>query len=273
MTDHIVPPSSETDSDVSPASSLASIPVRRRRKRGNLPVPPEKPSHQPQSAPAQPPAAPRKETFGKARLPAVENPEPLVGATAPTNENLPDSATPATEENQLATLPTEAIIELWESLADEDAIPSLLDLDVAKVAIHWPNSLLLRATGNPRRPEVEVARIFSADPAHTVAPLPIDTMTIDWMMALAREVTHDGVPVHELDNVSDDDPTVEYGVIALPFGSSPDAVDHVLCHFYRYEGAPDAAYPLPEPEERPAGHKPVRRMMASIFGRRKAAAS
>jgi hypothetical protein len=183
------------------------------------------------------------------------------------------SAQSRAEEDGTGASPPDGIIALWESLAGEDSIPALLDLDVARIAARWPNSLLLRATGNPRRPQVEVARVFAANAVPNRAPLSIDTMMIDWMMALAREVTHDGVPVHELDNVSAEDPTAEYGLIALPFGASPDAVDHVLCHLYRYEGpSAEEEAASREPKEQPFGHKAGRKVMTSIFGRRQSAA-
>ncbi|MEK9661836.1 MAG: hypothetical protein VW644_08905, partial [Alphaproteobacteria bacterium] len=140
--------------------------------------------------------------------------------------------------------------------------------DLTKVAAYWPNSLLLRASGGPRRPTVEVSRIFSADAAHDATPLPVDTMTIDWMMALAREVTHDGVPVHELDNVSAADPDAEYGVIALPFGSESGVVDHVLCHLYRYDGPSAEEEAARVNAERAQPARFGRKVAVSIFGRR-----
>ena len=263
------------------------------------------------AAPAPLPAAkPRKETFGKApqtqltaespvldpvaetplqaetqqaepqQLPTAAQPDHRGTATpsaqsSAAGEDEPGATTQTAGNAQTAhtdtTQPPEGIIALWESLAGEHTIPSLIDLDTARVAAYWPNSLLLRATGNPRRPDVEVQRVFSSDRAHGSAPLHIDTMMIDWMMALAREVTHDGVPVHELDNVADDDPTVEYGVIALPFGSNPDTVDHVLCHLYRYDGPPAQEETQREPASPANGQKPGRKIMATIFGRRQTA--
>ena len=257
------------DSGLKPAASLTSIPVRRRRKTdGIIARPQAAPRPQPAPEPAET-ARPRKESFGKLRIP-----EDAQNAPAP---NAAPADTPPQEPSvsispRGTAQPPEGIIALWESLTGDNLLPTLIDLDMGKVAAGWPNSLLLRASGSPRRPSVEVARVFSADAAHDTAPLPIDTMTIDWMMALAREVTHDGVPVHELDNVSADDPSVEYGVIALPFGDATGAVDHVLCHLYRYDGPAAESAPAREHRERPASPKPGRRPFASIFGRRQSAA-
>lgn len=274
MTDQ-TPPTS--DDGLRPPASLTAVPVRRRRKDATIPAP-AKPRVNPPStnAPEQAivAAKPRKETFGKLRQADTEQPASPVAVT-PDEQKLdsaPTAAPSPVNEQPAAALPPEDIIALWESLAGEGSIPALIDLDLGRVAAHWPNSMLLRASGNPRRPNVEVARIFSADPAHNTAPLRIDTMVIDWMMALAREVIHDGVPVHELDPVSADEPGVEYGVIALPFGDSVNAVDHVLCHLYRYAGSPGEATPDHESKNRAPAAKSGRKMMASIFGRRQNAA-
>ena len=259
--------SETSDSGLRPAASLTSIPVRRRRKAG-APAPRPQAGPAPEAAvsppPVEPHAKPRKEPFGKLR----EAPVPEAVDIA-----VPESSSDEYAAHRTTALPPEGIIALWESLLGEASLPALLDLDMAKVASYWPNSLLLRASGSPRRPSVEVARIFSADAAHNAAPLPIGTMTIDWMMALAREVTHDGVPVHELDNVSAEEPGIEYGVIALPFGSEPGVVDHVLCHLYRYEGPPAEEATIRDSRQRGGGPKIGRKMVASIFGRRQTAAS
>lgn len=256
----------QPDNGLRPPASLTSIPVRRRRKSGEAPPRPSSAVQPSKHDPADAPAKPRKEAFGKLRQAPVP-PDPAT--------DTPQDIEPVADEfaaHRSAALPPEDIIALWESLAGETSLPALFDLDMARVAAHWPNSLLLRASGSPRRPVVEVARIFSADAAHDAAPLPIDTMTIDWMMALAREVMHDGVPVHELDNVSADDPGVEYGVIALPFGAAPGAVDHVLCHLYRYDGPSPEDAAARDTKARGVGAKAGRRMVASIFGRRQSAA-
>lgn len=272
MSDFIdIPASGQSDSGLRPPASLTSIPVRRRRKSEGA-SPPPRPDLPRQSSPnaSDGPTKQRKETFGKLQpVPTSfeETPAEIVPGTGTRTECHSDVPPGA------AATPPEGIITLWESLAGETAIPSLIDLDLGKIAAHWPNSLLLRASGGPRRPSVEVARIFSVDAAHDAVPLPVDTMTIDWMMALAREVTHDGVPVHELDNVSAADPDAEYGVIALPFGSTPDAVDHVLCHLYRYDGPTAQDEAARAQVERPAPSRSGRKLVASIFGKRQTQAS
>jgi hypothetical protein len=228
----------------------------------------QRPSVAPQRPIARPAPPPMPAAFDEpqkvADTPAAAALHQSVGEPAP-------AVAPVHSVRQSTTLPPEGIIALWERLAGEESMPRLTGLDMAKVAAHWPNSLLLRAAGSPRRPRVEVARIFSAGPGHDGAPVPVDTMAIDWMMGLAREVAHDGVPVHELGELSADDPAAEYGVIALPFGASPAAVDHVLCHLYRYQRPPDDAAVRPV-AERPVAPKSARRMVAAIFGRRPQAA-
>lgn len=106
------------------------------------------------------------------------------------------------------------------------------DMDPVAIARQWPNSLLLRVSGDGRRPALEVAHMFAPTAGGPTAAIPIDAMTLDWIVGLGREVVSTGGPVHETDAVPTERGPIDCGVIALPFG--PEAgVDHVLCHLYR----------------------------------------
>ena len=155
-----------------------------------------------------------------------------------------------------------ALTDLWEHLAEHRLRPRRADIDPVAIARQWPNSLMLRVTEQGCRPGLEVAHMFAPSAEAPASAIPIDAMTVDWIVGLGREVVITGGPVHETDLVPTGGGPIRCGVIALPFG--PDAcVDHVLCHLYRVdpntlEAGTDTGHSLP-----PRDRTGIRR----IFGR------
>lgn len=133
-----------------------------------------------------------------------------------------------------AAVAPSAIIDLWEHLAAQRLRPEISDLDAHLVARQWPNSLLLRVRDNARRPALEVAHMFVPTAGGPTIAIPIDAMTVDWIVALGREVVSTRSPVHETDAVPTNNGAINCGVIVLPFGPQ-SRVDHVLCHLYRVD--------------------------------------
>lgn len=163
-------------------------------------------------------------------------------APVPINDDAPGrpevfpSAVPAIDVDTTPPCDTpvapSAIIDLWEHLAANRLRPKISDLDPLMVARRWPNSLLLRVSDASRRPALEVAHMFAPTAGGPTVAIPIDAMTVDWIVALGREVVSTGSPVHETDAVPTNHGATHCGVIALPFGPE-GGVDHVLCHLYR----------------------------------------
>lgn len=182
----------------------------------------------------------------EATQPSRPGPEPVSARVFPSARPQPQDAAmpiPANEYQPVApaeparTKPTvapSAIIDLWEHLAANRLRPQMSDIDPVAIASQWPNSLLLRVTETGRRPGMEVAHMFAPTAGGPTAAIPIDAMTVDWIIGLGREVVVTGGPVHETDAVPTGDGPIACGVIALPFGPEA-AVDHVLCHLYRVD--------------------------------------
>jgi hypothetical protein len=147
--------------------------------------------------------------------------------------SVPVTAQPVGFQNDERVAPG-AVIDLWEHLAANRLRPMLSDLDALVVARQWPNSLLLRATDDSRGSTLEVAHMFAPTAGGPTVAIPIDAMTVDWIVALGREVVSTGSPVHETDAVPTARGAINCGVIALPFGPR-NKVDHVLCHLYRVD--------------------------------------
>ena len=214
-------PTSRSPNAPEPAASLASISVRRAR---TWPIP--------------------RETV------APDTPQEQVSIPRPTNDDTPPSVsafgtrakrelTPVqtalpgagTEAGMVAPA---AMIDVWEHLAAHRLRPELKELDTLVIARQWPNSLLLRVKDSARRPALEVAHMFAPAVGGPTVAIPIDAMTVDWIVALGREVVTTESPVHETDAVPTARGAIPCGVIVLPFGPA-DHVDHVLCHLYRVD--------------------------------------
>lgn len=170
----------------------------------------------------------------------AEIPEPAhLPARSPARSKVfPSAMARPTETIDAATRHTyvapAAIIDLWEHLAADRLRPNMSDVDPVTIAGQWPNSLLLRVTEGGRRPGLEVAHMFAPPAGGPTSVIPIDAMTVDWIVGLGREVVITGGPVHETDAVPTGGGPITCGVIALPFGPEL-AVDHVLCHLYRVD--------------------------------------
>ncbi len=179
--------------------------------------------------------ASRADTESTAQIIEVRAEEsgPSRGKTFPSAQAQSPGTITAVAPRQTSVAPS-AIIDLWEHLAADRLRPNMSDVDPITIAGQWPNSLLLRVTQSGRRPGLEVAHMFAPPAGGPTSAIPIDAMTVDWIVSLGREVVITGGPVHETDAVPTVSGSISCGVIALPFG--PEAgVDHVLCHLYRVD--------------------------------------
>lgn len=173
---------------------------------------------------------------------------------------IPDSAPHGIGED--SAIAPSAIIDLWEHLAADRLRPDINDFDPITIAGQWPNSLLLRVSNRGRRPGLEVAHMFAPPAGGSTSAIPIDAMTVDWIVGLGREVVITGEPIHETDAVPTNSGSTACGVIALPFGAEA-SVDHVLCHLYRVDGGVLEGEISPELSHPPRDRTGIRR----LFGR------
>jgi len=155
-----------------------------------------------------------------------------------------------------------AMIDFWEHLAGHRLRPELGELDAHVIARQWPNSLLLRVQEISRRPALAVAHMFAPTIGGPTVAIPIDAMTVDWIVALGREVVMTQSPVHETDAVPTARGAITCGVIVLPFGPET-GVDHVLCHLYPIDETMLEGEVLHETRLPPRDRSGIRR----LFGR------
>lgn len=164
----------------------------------------------------------------------INDDEPLHAPAFGKKSTAPVSTATVQFDPEPETIAPAAVIDLWEHLAKHRLRPMLSDLDPMIIARQWPNSLLLRVKEVARRPSLEVAHMFAPTVGGPTVAIPIDAMTVDWIVALGREVVTTASPVHETDAVPTALGAINCGVIALPFGPN-EHVDHVLCHLYRVD--------------------------------------
>lgn len=181
----------------------------------------------------------RTESSGASRSPdPTPAPRPAPSRVFPSAQaRAPQTIPPAAFHDDAlheARVAPSAVIDLWEHLAADRLRPVISDVDPITIASQWPNSLLLRVTEAGRRPGLEVAHMFTPTAGSPTSAIPIDAMTVDWIISLGREVVITGEPVHETDAVPTGNGPISCGVIALPFGPEI-GVDHVLCHLYRVD--------------------------------------
>lgn len=220
-----------------PAASLVGVTIRR-------PASGRTASREPEVRPA-PSSTPAKTPHPAQPQTVARRPEPVGEAGS-----RPDTMAAPT-----------AIIDYWEQLAGERFRPDIAALVHATIARQWPNSLLLRVVGFGRRPTLEVAHMFAPPATEPDRAIPIDAMSVDWIMELGREAVVSGSPLHETDAMPTGAGTIGCGVIVLPFGGDT-AVDHVLCHLYRAEPRRERARTtpaqVPETNRSPGGR--IRRL-------------
>mgnify|MGYP006418170527 FL=1 len=191
--------------------------------------------------------------------PSLRRGFPAANTRAPTHASRDSAPRCIGQDSDIAP---SAIIDLWEHLAADRLRPDISDFDPITIAGHWPNSLLLRVSERGRRPGLEVAHMFAPPAGGLTSAIPIDAMTVDWIVGLGREVVITGGPVHETDAVPTSSGSTSCGVIALPFGAET-SVDHVLCHLYRIDEGVLEGETDPELSHPPRDRTGIKR----LFGR------
>ncbi|MEP4378312.1 MAG: hypothetical protein ABJ215_03125 [Alphaproteobacteria bacterium] len=239
-----------------PAASLTRVSIRHAARR-TMPAVHVETAHA-KSAHAETACAEIAQT-DPTTIPDKADTSTVIELCADTTPSAPRRAFPSAQTQTLETtgaaarrhahVAPSAMIDLWEHLAADRLRPNMSDVDPVTIAGQWPNSLLLRVTEGGRRPGLEVAHMFAPTAGGPTSAIPIDAMTVDWIVGLGREVVITGGPVHETDAVPTGAGPINCGVIALPFGAET-GVDHVLCHLYRVddrvvEGEIDAEHSLP----------------------------
>ncbi len=220
-------------SDLSPAVSLTTLNISRRRPKGRarfektayLPIGKVddsdlEPAVRVERPPA--PAAPKP-------APAPEAP----AAAAPEKPAAPPPAEAAPRRRQ--EIPAN-LFNYWKDLRGSRRYASLSDLDQGLIASQWPSSLLLKFAAGSQRPQI-VKLSAGVDRPVSAASTPKQEMAIDytplmseWFLDLGRRLVEAGVPIHETESFPTKHGDVRYRVLVLPLSEDQNRVDHALYH-------------------------------------------
>lgn len=111
----------------------------------------------------------------------------------------------------------------WDELRGQSRLPLLEKLDRTRIAISWPNTLLL-TFGTDRSGMPEISRLSRFTGA--VEALPPVT---EWIISSSRQVVQIGKAM-ETERTFAGQTTRRYQMMLLPLASSSRVSEHVLCH-------------------------------------------
>lgn len=188
-----------------------------------MPVPPAVPTK-----PATPaPPAVRHE-------PAAPAPVRRAAVTAPSprREAVASPAAPAAAVPEVRR--PEGIVSYWLRLRGSRRLPSIADLDLARVAAEWPNSILMRCRAGSK--VLEPQKVFNGSSKLAAAgetAVDMSPMMLQWLLTLAGDAARDRRPMQDTEAFPSRNKSVRYGAFALPFSDDQTRIDHVLCHVYQ----------------------------------------
>lgn len=209
----------------------------------SAPVEPEKPA-QPEAAAQQEPA---EEPDAIALLPELVLPEMPLPEPAPA----PVEPEPAEEAPQPLLLlseraldetpsppagpplePPEAegaedIVDYWDGLRGARAFPALDDIDRARVAATWPNTVLV-AVESSELPRITPLGRNNGEIEYTAT-------VIDWIVARSRSSARRGEPTEAEQRFAISSGGARYYLLMLPVGGDERKSDHVLCQISRMQ--------------------------------------
>jgi len=129
------------------------------------------------------------------------------------------------------------IVTYWSQLRAGRHYPSLADVDLARIAADWPNSLMIRRRAGSRVLEAEHiggARSSSSRPAWNEddgeTAIELSPMLLQWLLSLAGEVIKTKRPMGDTESFPSLRKSVLYRAFALPLSDDQKEIGHILCH-------------------------------------------
>jgi len=117
------------------------------------------------------------------------------------------------------------LIDYWDSLRGGRELPLLSRLDRTRIAISWPNTLMVSFDADQMPQLTRLSRI-TGDVAVTSA-------VTEWILSCARRVARLGKAMETERDFAAEPNTRQYQLLLLPFASATGASDHMLCNLRR----------------------------------------
>lgn len=163
------------------------------------------------------------------RSPAEREPAP-VEPEAPVLRLLPEQMldeTPPALPEPAEEDGSEDLVDYWDGLRGARAFPALHDLDRARIAALWPNTLLV-VVGPSELPRITPLGANNGEIEYTAT-------VIDWIVARSRSAARRGEPTEAEQRFAVSTGGARYRLLLLPVGSDERKSDHMLCQLSQAE--------------------------------------
>ncbi len=199
--------------------------------------------------------------FGRPKPPAIEPEEPLFSGDAESaddNLDLPDTASltgisirrkegaiakPAVQPAapvagivRSEQAPPRDIVEYTNRLRKGRRWAARADIDAKQIALHWPNTLLMRVglNGFPWRFESLISGVMrGGGQSFNNGDIEFNPMVMEWVLGIGRNTAAGGKAVEDTDVFPTAQGNVRYRALAVPLGETDAEATFVLCHVER----------------------------------------
>lgn len=117
----------------------------------------------------------------------------------------------------------EALFAYWNALRGIRALPSLEALDRNRIAISWPDSLMVGYYGDPAMPRLSRLSRLTGKIEYT-------SMVTEWILSCSQQAARAGAAMKQEQDFPGDRGSRTYRMMLLPFCSTAGESNHVLCH-------------------------------------------
>jgi hypothetical protein len=120
----------------------------------------------------------------------------------------------------------EDLIDYWDDLRAGRELPFFTSLDRTRIAISWPDSLMVTFNGYDAAAAPQIARL-----SRLTGGVEYSSMVTEWVIACSRQVARIGKAMeHEETFPASHGGTKLYRILLLPFATATGRSDHILCH-------------------------------------------
>jgi hypothetical protein len=212
------PPSVAPDEVPLPEASVAPEPAPSPVTRYTAPLP--EPYFAPEPSP--PPVTRR----------AIALPEPYVARESSWKPEVqPTYSAAAPEASRAAPLSyddlrsTDDLIYYWDELRDGRELPLFSNLDRTRIAISWPDTVMVNYDDEDRAAVPQIARL-----SRLTGVVEFTSMVTEWILSSSRQVARAGKAMETKRAFTGANAARSYHMLLLPFANPGGASDHVLCH-------------------------------------------
>ena len=163
--------------------------------------------------------------------PAVPLPEPYVAPEPPPEPEAKSPLPPAAEAARAVPLPyddlrsADDLVYYWDELRAGRALPFFASLDRTRIAISWPDTVMVNYAGVDQAAMPQIARL-----SRITGAVEFTSLVTEWVISCSRQVARIGKAMETKRAFPGVRSPRNYHMLLLPFADPRGASDHVLCH-------------------------------------------